>query len=68
MPEKIEFEKSFEALEKIVYKLENEPCTLEESIALFEAGMKHTKDCKTALENAKAKIYELCEIEANDND
>lgn len=63
MPEKLEFEKSFEALEKIVYKLENEQCTLEESIALFEAGMKHTKNCKAALENAKAKIYELCEVE-----
>jgi len=63
MSNKIEFEKSFEALEKIVYKLENESCTLEESIELFEAGMKHTKDCKAALENAKAKILELCEVE-----
>ena len=63
MANKIEFEKSFEALEKIVYKLQNESCTLEESIELFEAGMKHSKDCKTALENAKAKITELCEVE-----
>ena len=63
MSNKIEFEKSFEALEKIVYKLQNESCTLEESIELFEAGMKHSKDCKTALENAKAKITKLCEVE-----
>ena len=63
MSEKIEFEKSFEALEKIIYKLENESCTLEESIELFEAGMKHSKDCKTALNNAKVKITELYEVE-----
>lgn len=68
MSNKIEFEKSYAELENIVSRLQNENCTLEEAIKLFEAGMKHTKECKTALENAKVKIYELCEAEEYSDD
>lgn len=68
MSNKIEFEKSFTELENIVNKLQNENCTLEEAISLFEEGIKYSKDCKTALENAKVKIYELCEAEENSDD
>ena len=68
MSNKPQFEKSFEALEKIVFKLQNENCTLDEAIELFEAGMKHTKDCKEALENARVKICDLCELKEENND
>ena len=60
----IDFEKSLSSLEKIVEQLEKGDISLEESISLFEEGMKNSLDCKKALENAKTKIVELTEFEA----
>ncbi len=63
---KIDFEKSLNELEKIISTLEKGECTLEESISLFEQGMKHTKNCREALENAKKRILDLTEAESED--
>lgn len=60
---KLDFEKSLNSLEKIIEKLESGECTLEESIDLFEQGMKHTNECRTALETAQKKIITLTELE-----
>lgn len=57
------FEKKLLELEKIIERLEDGECTLEESIELFEKGIKITGECKTTLENAQKKIIELAEIE-----
>ena len=65
--EKIDFEKSLNELEKIIEKLENGDCSLEESITLFELGMKHTNDCKKALEKAEKKIITLTQAESEEN-
>ena len=64
-----DFEKSVKELEKIASSLENEQITLDESIALFEKGVKLSKECSEYLENAKQKIVTLTEIEEeNGND
>lgn len=56
---KIDFEKSLEALEQIVTKLESGDCSLEESITLFEQGVKYTGECRNALKQAKERLKEL---------
>lgn len=62
-----DFEKSIKELEKIAASLENEQITLYESIALFEKGVKLSKDCSEYLESAKQKIITLTEKESEDN-
>ena len=63
------FEKSIKELEEISNGLENEQISLDESIALFEKGIKLSKDCSQYLESAKQKIVMLTEIEEeSDND
>lgn len=64
--EKIDFEKSLNELEKIIEKLENGNCSLEESISLFEQGMKYTNECKNALEQAEKKIITLTQAESEE--
>lgn len=61
--EKFDFEKSLLELEKIIAKLESGQCSLEESIALFENGVKYTNECRNALEKAEKKIISLTEAE-----
>ena len=42
---------------------------MEESIVLFEQGVKYTGECRTALKEAKEKIVSLSEFEkSEDND
>ena len=67
MDNKIDFEKSLEALEKIVARLESGECSLDESIKLFEEGVKFAGDCRTALKEAQSKITALTEAEENDD-
>lgn len=57
------FEKNLERLEDIVKKLEAGSCSLDESIKLFEEGIKLSGDCNKTLENAKQKIKLLEEAE-----
>ena len=63
---KFDFEKSLNELEKIISKLESNECTLEESIFLFEKGVKYTNECKKALEKAEKKITMLNEAESEE--
>ncbi len=64
-----DFEKSIKELEVIASCLENEQISLDESIALFEKGVKLSKDCSEYLESAKQKIISLTEAEEeNSND
>jgi len=64
MPKKTEtenenFEELIEKLEAITNKLENDKLSLDESVALFEEGMKLSKKCNTKLEEAEKKITML---------
>jgi len=51
-----EFEKSFEKLEKIVHRLENEELSLDESLKLFEDGIGLSRFCHAKLEEVERKI------------
>jgi len=58
-----DFEKSIKELEQIAENLQKEQISLDESIALFEKGVKLSKDCSKYLESAKQKIISLTEAE-----
>lgn len=50
------FEELVEKLENITNKLEKEQLSLDESVKLFEEGMKISKACNSKLEEAEQKI------------
>lgn len=53
------FEEKLKRLEQITELLESGDVQLEESINLFEEGIKLSKECLTILENAELKITKL---------
>ncbi len=52
----ISFEEAFEKLEKIAERLEVGELTLEESLKLYEEGIKYSRICIKILEDAKKRI------------
>ena len=54
-----DFEKQLMALEKVVERLEQGDLSLEESVQLFEEGIKLSDACKKELEAAEGKIQLL---------
>ncbi|MBX3290919.1 MAG: exodeoxyribonuclease VII small subunit [Acidobacteria bacterium] len=53
------FEESLDQLEEIVRKLEEGDMPLEESLALFEKGVKLSRDCRDRLAKAERRIEVL---------
>lgn len=51
-----EFEKAFQNLEKIVHRLESEEMPLDESLQLFEEGIRLSRFCHQRLEEVEKKI------------
>ena len=60
-PEKFEFEKALEQLEKIVNDLESGELTLDESIREFEKGVDLSRLCQKKLELAEERVKKLIE-------
>jgi len=56
MENNITFEQAMSRLEKIVRELENGEVALEESIKLFEEGVKLSGICSSLLKEAKQKV------------
>ena len=56
MENNITFEQSLSRLEKIVRELESGEVSLEESIKLFEEGVKLSGVCSKLLKDAKQKV------------
>jgi exodeoxyribonuclease VII small subunit len=56
-----DFEKQLTALESVVERLEQGDLSLEESVRLFEEGIKLSDACKKELEAAEGKIQLLAE-------
>ncbi len=52
----IDFEQSLKELEEIVRKMEQGDLTLEHSLKAFEEGVRLTRNCQTALQNAEQKV------------
>lgn len=56
-----DFEQKLTALEAVVEKLEHGDLPLDESVRLFEEGVKLSDACKKELENAEGRIQVLVE-------
>ena len=53
------FENSVKELDAIVVKMESGELSLDESLKLFEQGVKLTRSCQKTLADAEAKIEKL---------
>lgn len=60
------FEDSIKELEKIVEKLEKGEIGLDESLELFERGIKLSKECSDMLDKAEKKVSVLINGEKRD--
>ena len=60
------FETSLAELEEIVGRLESGDLPLEESLELFEKGIKLSRECRTRLANAERRI-EILMKDSNGN-
>jgi len=56
-----DFEKHLKALEQVVERMERGDLALDESVRLFEEGVKLSDACKKELEAAEEKIQVLVE-------
>ncbi len=61
----MEFEKKLNRLEEIVQKMEKGDLSLEDSLKLFEEGIKLSRDCHGQLSNAEAQVKKLVSIDNN---
>lgn len=61
------FENKLKRLEEIVKKMEQGDLELDESLKLFEEGVKLTKECQTHLSQAEQKVKILTGLDANGN-
>lgn len=68
MSKNTDFEKSLDELEKIVEELQNGDISLDESIKLFERGIKLSNECRKTLETARQKITSLTKEEQENGD
>lgn len=62
MEDKIDFEKELKRLEEIASKMEDKTISLDESIALYEEGIKITKKLEEALKEATLKVENIIEV------
>lgn len=60
------FEQNIKELEEIVTALENGETTLDESLKLFEQGIKLSKTCQSMLDKAQQKVTVL--LQNNDGE
>lgn len=65
--ENISFETALERLQEIANLLESNDTSLEESMMLFEEGIKLSKECSNILDSARQKIITLTEAESEES-
>ena len=62
MSEELTFEETLKQLEDVVERLERgDSLTLDESLAAFEEGVRLTRLCRKALEEAELRVQRLAE-------
>lgn len=61
------FENKLKRLEEIVKKMEQGDLELDESLKLFEEGVKLTKECQAHLSQAEQKVKILTGLDQNGN-
>lgn len=62
------FEEKLEYSKALLEKLMNPEITLEESVKLYEEGLKNIKDAQTLIEEAKTKIVVIEQANQNIGD
>lgn len=60
----MDFEKKLNRLEEIVQKMEKGDLGLEDSLKLFEEGVKLSRECQTQLTAAESKVQQLVSFDA----
>lgn len=58
----MDFEKNLKRLEEIVHKLEDGQLPLEESLKLFEEGIKTSRECNAKLAEAEKRVKLLLAV------
>lgn len=61
----MDFEKKLTRLEEIVKNMESGSVSLEESLKLFEEGVKISRECQGQLEQAEQKVRVLMGVDEN---
>ncbi|MDZ4678641.1 MAG: exodeoxyribonuclease VII small subunit [Oligoflexia bacterium] len=61
----MDFEKNLKRLEEIVHKLEDGQLPLEESLKLFEEGVKISRTCNQKLTEADKRVKLLLSVNAD---
>ena len=61
----MDFEKKLSRLEEIVNKMEKGELALEESLTLFEEGVKLSRECHQKLNDAESKVKLLVSMDQN---
>ena len=64
MSKKQNFEQAFQRLEEIAQLLESDGIALQQSIELYEEGMKLVKACASQLDAAEKKLLQLSRTES----
>lgn len=59
----MEFEKKLNRLEEIVQKMEKGELALDESLKLFEEGVKLSRECHSQLTTAEAQVKKLVAVD-----
>lgn len=65
---KMTYEQALEQLKDTVDMLENGNATLDESVKLYEKGMKLSVYCAKCLETANQKITDISDVNGDDKD
>ena len=60
------FEKKLKSLEEIVEKLEGGEADIEETLKLFQDGMKLGKDCRKMLDEIEEKVNKVLSAEGEE--
>lgn len=63
----MDFEKKLARLEEIVQKMEKGELSLEDSLKLFEEGVKLSKECQSQLSDAEKKVRLLLSVDEQGN-
>ena len=58
------FEKKLDRLEEIVQKMEKGEMSLDDSLKLFEEGVKLSRECNKELNEAEQKVKKLVGVDA----
>jgi exodeoxyribonuclease VII small subunit len=61
----MDFEKKLSRLEEIVGKMESGDLALEDSLKIFEEGVKLSRECNMQLSQAEQKVKKLLAIDDN---